>query len=131
MEEVHQRSHFHQPTWLENVFLINKEAGLNILEAALKIAPLKSQNWVVLEKSLNLYFVRNIFPKFLDNTSLLTKDISQILNGENSKMANLFKVSQYTTLDKHAMNYCGIKKQVLYLLYFSDVVLKCIINSVL
>ena len=116
LEEVHHRFQFHQQSWLKNLFLINREAGLNILESVYKIAPLKIHNWAILEKAFHLYFVTNVVPKFLENTILPTKDIGQIVNGQNSGMAHLFKISQFTTLDKKQYNInhedCQVKKQV-------------------
>ena len=45
IEELHQKFKFHQQTWLKNLLLQNKDAGLNVLEALLKIAPIKIQNF--------------------------------------------------------------------------------------
>jgi hypothetical protein len=83
IEELHQKFKFHQQAWLKSLFLQNKDAGLNVLEALLKIAPIKIQNFRYLEGIFHLVFTRNIVPKLLENADLPTKDIGQLINGQN------------------------------------------------
>ena len=102
MEELHQKFKFHQQAWLRNLFLQNKDAGLqdrNVLEALLKIAPIKIQNFKYLEDIFHLIFTRNIVPKLLENVDLPTKDIGQLINGQNSAISHMFKLHQFTKMN--------------------------------
>eukprot|EP00092_Neocalanus_flemingeri_P014548 GFUD01015697.1.p1 GENE.GFUD01015697.1~~GFUD01015697.1.p1 ORF type:complete len:606 (+),score=152.84 GFUD01015697.1:2-1819(+) len=98
LDNVHQNFKVHQKSWLNDLLLQNKEVGLNVVESMLKIAPLKMQNFSILEETFHSFFTRNIVPKFLENASLPTTDISQIINGQNSAIAHLFKLHQFTKI---------------------------------
>merc|ERR1719369_862050 len=94
LEDLHQKFNVCQRTWLKNLLLLDRNAGVNMIEAAYKLAPLKFETWKVLEKSFHLYFVQNVVPKFIDVDNLPSSDKGQIINGQNSGMAHLFKSSQ-------------------------------------
>jgi len=94
LEDLHQKFNVCQRTWLKNLLLLDRNAGVNMIEAAYKIAPLKFETWKVLEKSFHLYFVQNVVPKFIDVDNLPSSDKGRIINGQNSGMAHLFKSSQ-------------------------------------
>ena len=117
IEELHQKFKFHQQTWLKTLLLQNKDAGLNVLEALLKIAPIRIQNFKYLEDIFHLIFTRNIVPKLLENADLPTKDIGQLINGQNSAISHMFKLHQFTKMD-HTVNErisgfdCSVIKQV-------------------
>ena len=103
--------------WLKNLFLQNKDAGLNVLEALLKIAPIKIQNFKYLEDIFHLIFTRNIVPKLLENADLATKDIGQLINGQNSAISHMFKLHQFTKMDQTQNDRipdfdCSVTKQV-------------------
>ena len=104
LDGVCKRFHFDRVIWLSNLFRLNREAGLNILEATFTIAPLRMPNHIVFEEAFHLYFVTNIVPKFLENSALPSKDIGQILNGQNSQIAHLFKISQFKTNETRKAN---------------------------
>ena len=91
-------------TWFANLLYLNKEAGINILEATFTLAPLKMPNHYVLEEAFRQYFVGNIVPKLLQNTNLPSQDVAQILNGTNSKISHLFKVSQFKATEEREEN---------------------------
>ena len=117
MEELHQKFKFHQQTWLKNLFLQNKDAGLNVLEAMFKIAPIKIQNFKYLEDIFHLIFTRNIVPKLLENADLPSKAIGQLINGQNSAISHMFKLHQFTKMDDTENDRisgfdCSVNKQV-------------------
>ena len=95
IEEVHEQFKSHKQTWIKTLFLLNKEAGLNILEGMFKIAPIKHKNVRFLDEAFHFHFLHNVVPKILKTTSLTTKDIGQILNGRNSAIAHTFKIHQF------------------------------------
>jgi len=99
LEDLHQKFNVCQRTWLKNLLLLDRNAGVNMIEAAYKLAPLKFETWKVLEKSFHLYFVQNVVPKFIDVDNLPSSDKGQIINGQNSGMAHLFKSSQCLKID--------------------------------
>ena len=94
LEDIHNKFSVCQKTWLKNLLLLDRNAGVNMIEAAFKVAPLKFQTWKVLEKAFQIYFSQNVVPKFIDVDNLSTHDKGQILNGQNTGMAHLFKSSQ-------------------------------------
>ena len=104
LEGVCSRFYFNRITWLTKLFHLNREAGLNILEATFTIAPLKMPNRIILAQAFHLYFVTNIVPKLLENSNLPSKDIAQILNGENSEISHLFKITQFKTKERREEN---------------------------
>ena len=119
IEELHQKFQFHQQAWLKTLFLQNNDAGLNVLEALLKIAPIRIQNFKYLEDIFHLIFTRNIVPKLLENADLPAKDIGQLINGRNSAISHMFKLHQFTKMD-HTDNArisgfdCSVTKQVVF-----------------
>jgi len=94
LEDIHNKFSVCQKTWLKNLLLLDRNAGVNMIEAAFKVAPLKFQTWKVLEKAFQIYFSQNVVPKFIDVDNMSTHDKGQILNGQNTGMAHLFKSSQ-------------------------------------
>lgn len=122
LEDVHTKFNVCQRTWLKNLLLLDRNAGVNMIEAAYKISPLKFTTWKVLEKAFHLYFVQNVVPKFIEVDNLPTYDKGQIINGQNSGMAHLFKSSQCLKMRKYnttiggapckSENVCPMQKQV-------------------
>lgn len=121
LEDVHKKFNVCQRTWLKNLLLLDRNAGVNMIEAAYKIAPIKFTTWKVLERAFHLYFVTNVVPKFIDVDNLPTYDKGQIINGQNSGMAHLFKSSQCLKMRKNdtpegtpckSENVCPMQKQV-------------------
>jgi len=94
LEDIHKKFSVCQRTWLKNLLLLDRNAGVNMIEAAYKIAPLKFETWKVLERAFHLYFVQNVVPKFIEVDNLPCSDKGQIINGQNSGMAHLFKSTQ-------------------------------------
>ena len=126
LEELHDKFKFHQRAWLRNLLLQNKDAGMNVLEALLKIAPIKIQNFRYLEDIFHLIFSKNTVPKLIENAGLPTKDIGQLINGQNSEISHMFKLHQFTKMndtqhDRIPGFDCSVTKQVdvMLLLIFS------------
>ena len=117
IEELHQKFRFHQQGWLKTLFLQTPDAGLNVLESMLKIAPLKIQNFKYLENIYHLIFTRNVVPKLLENADLPANDVGQLINGENSAISHMFKLHQFTKMndtqhDRIPGFDCSVTKQV-------------------
>eukprot|EP00092_Neocalanus_flemingeri_P003211 GFUD01003433.1.p1 GENE.GFUD01003433.1~~GFUD01003433.1.p1 ORF type:complete len:764 (+),score=132.24 GFUD01003433.1:47-2338(+) len=100
LEDVHKRFQVCQKTWLKNLLLLDRDAGVNMIEAAYKVAPLQFQTWKVLETAFHMYFVQNVVPKFMEVDNLPTYDKAQIISGRNSGIAHLFKSSQCLKIAK-------------------------------
>jgi len=122
LDDVHTKFQVCQKTWLKNLLLLDRNAGVNLIEAAYKVAPLKIKTWKTLSTSFHLYFVQNVVPKFLEVANLPTYDKSKIIHGRNSGVAHLFKSSQCLKMApnknqevvcKKETDVCPIQKQVL------------------
>ena len=120
LEDVHTKFQFCQKTWLKNLLLLDRNAGVNMIEAAYQVAPIKFQTWKVLQKAFHMYFVQNVVPQFIEVDNLPTNDKSQIINGRNSGMAHLFKSSQCLKITpnspqvcKKESEMCPMQKQVI------------------
>ena len=129
IEDLHQRFKFHQQMWLKNLFLLNKDAGLNVLEALFKITPIKIEHFKYLEDIFHLSFTQTVVPKLLENADLPTKDIGQLINGQSSAISHMFKMHQFTKMDqtendRKTGNDCSISKQVNSLIRPKHIVLK-------
>ena len=90
---------------------------MNILEVMLKIAPIKIQNFKYMEDIFHLIFTRNIVPKLLENAELPSKDIGQLINGQNSAISHMFKLHHFTKMDDTEDDRisgfdCSVNKQV-------------------
>ena len=129
LDDVHTKFQVCQKTWLKNLLLLDRNAGVNLIEAAYKVAPLKIKTWKTLSTSFHLYFVQNVVPKFLEVANLPTYDKSKIIHGRNSGVAHLFKSSQCLKMApnknqevvcKKETDVCPIQKQVIILLFYED-----------
>jgi len=94
LEDIQNKFKVNQTTWLKNLLLLDRNAGVNLIEASFQITPLTFRTYQVLEKAFQLYFLQNIVPQFTQGTKLTMKDISQITSGDNGGIAHQFKVSQ-------------------------------------
>jgi len=99
MQDLHEKFKVHQQVWLKTLFLQDTAAGLNILEAMCRIAPLKMKNFKYLEEIFHQIFTGNIVPKLLENDDFPTKDVGQIIHGQNSAISHMFKMHQFTKME--------------------------------
>ena len=99
MQDLHEKFKVHQQVWLKTLFLQDTAAGLNILEAMCRIAPLKMKNFKYLEEIFHQIFTGNIVPKLLENDDIPTKDVGQIIHGQNSAISHMFKMHQFTKME--------------------------------
>ena len=72
----------------------DRKAGINMIEAAYKLAPLNVNSWKTLVGACHIYFVTNIVPIFINLDNLPSEDRTILLTGNNSNVSHLFKVSQ-------------------------------------
>merc|ERR1712012_129005 len=51
-------------TWLQKLLLLNRDAGINLIESAYKVKPIKYETWTWLVQSWSMAFSQNILPHF-------------------------------------------------------------------
>jgi hypothetical protein len=80
-------------TWLKNLLLLNRDAGINLIEASFRVEPIKYETWTWLIQSWSLAFSQNVLPHFTKGHSITSREFSQLINGSNLYVAHTFKSS--------------------------------------
>jgi len=91
-------------TWLQKLLLLNREAGINLIESAYKVKPIKYETWTWLVQSWSMAFSQNILPHFTAGHNIPSREFSQLINGTNLYVAHTFKTSL-------CVNISSIKKE--------------------
>merc|ERR1712226_1671884 len=85
-------------TWLKKLLLLNRDAGINLIESAYRVKPIKYETWTWLVQSWSMAFSQNILPHFTSGYSIPSREFSQLINGTNLYVAHTFKTSLCITL---------------------------------
>jgi len=85
-------------TWLKKLLLLNREAGINLIESAYRVKPIKYETWTWLVQSWSMAFSQNILPHFTNGYNIPSREFSQLINGTNLYVAHTFKTSLCITL---------------------------------
>merc|ERR1712012_835918 len=80
-------------TWLQKLLLLNRDAGINLIESAYKVKPIKYETWTWLVQSWSMAFSQNILPHFTAGHNIPSREFSQLINGTNLYVAHTFKTS--------------------------------------
>jgi len=92
------RGQYCNDTWLKKLLLLNRDAGINLIESAYKVKPIKYETWTWLVQSWSLEFSQNILPHFTKGHNIASRDFSQLINGSNLYVAHTFKSSMCISL---------------------------------
>ena len=85
-------------TWLKKLLLLNRDAGINLIESAYRVKPIKYETWTWLVQSWSMQFSQNILPHFTKGHNIPSREFSQLINGTNLYVAHTFKTSLCITL---------------------------------
>jgi len=85
-------------TWLKKLLLLNRDAGINLIESAYRVKPIKYETWTWLVQSWSMAFSQNILPHFTNGYNIPSREFSQLINGTNLYVAHTFKTSLCITL---------------------------------
>jgi len=80
-------------TWLKKLLLLNRDAGINLIESAYRVKPIKYETWTWLVQSWSMEFSQNILPHFTKGHNIPSREFSQLINGTNLYVAHTFKTS--------------------------------------
>jgi len=81
--------------WLKNFFVMNKDAGVSLIEYAYGNNKFSRRAWGVFEKSKSLDLIRHILPTLEELEDLSPHDLGQIMRGHNSGIANLYRLAYW------------------------------------
>lgn len=111
IEEIHSKFKVSKENWLFNLMTLNKGAFANFIESAYDLGPLKYKNWRVLEDAFEIFFVKTTVPQFKEVEQLPFYDKSQMLSGNNPRIAHSFKSALCwrpdPELDRVPSTYCN------------------------
>ena len=101
----------------DSSLILDRQAGINFIEAAYNLAPLKMNSFVTMQKSCHIFFVTKILPNFINLDSMPTEDQAVILQGKNSNLSHFFKMSQCLKIQRPEQTtagteMCPIQRQV-------------------
>ena len=110
VDELHLKFKLHQESWLRNLFILNAEAGVNVLESMLNIKKFDVQNFKYLEEIYHFLFSNEIAPKLIEGL-VQTSNVGQIINGKGSSISHMFKM--YGSMERIRGFECSTTKQVM------------------
>jgi len=120
IEFIQNKFNFCHKSWLRNMLIIDRGAGINLIEAAYQIAPLKPGSFKTMQKACHIFFVTKVLPNFINLDTLTSDDQAQILHGRTSNLSHMFKTSQCLKIErvesgvtvKTVGDMCPLQKQV-------------------
>ena len=80
-------------TCLKKLLLLNRDAGINLIESAYKVKPIKYETLTWLVQSWSMAFSQNILPHFTAGHNIPSREFRQLINGTNLYVAHTFKTS--------------------------------------
>ena len=81
--------------WLENLFVLDKDAGVSLIEYVYGNTKFSRRAWGVLENSMRFDFERHILPTLEELEDFSPHDLGQIKNSHNSGIANFFRLAYW------------------------------------
>jgi len=117
---IKNKMNFCQQSWLRNLLNYDRGAGINMIEAAYKLAPLSISSFKTMQKACHIYFANKVLPTFINLDTMHSDDQAAIMTGKNSSVSHFFKVSQCLklhrtdplTVVKNETEMCPIQRQV-------------------
>jgi len=117
---IKSKFNFCHESWLRNLLMIDRSAGINFIEAAYKLAPFSLSSFKTMQKSCHIFFVTNVLPNFINLESMTAEDQAAIKHGKNSNLSHFFKVSQCMKMNrseatatvKNENDMCPLQRQV-------------------
>lgn len=100
LDFIKNKFNFCHQSWMRNLLMFDRTAGINLLEAAYKLAPLNTAHYKSMQKACYVYFAKSILPTVLKMDELPTQAKAAIANGRNSGMSHFFKVSQCLRMER-------------------------------
>ena len=79
--------HLHVP-WLKHYFMLDKYAGVNMMDFVYRADKFRIQSWDTFKKSMSLDFVRHILLMFREIEELSPHDLGQIMHSHISGIAH-------------------------------------------
>ena len=99
LENIQQiQGRYHNDTWLKRLLLLNRDAGINLIESSYRVKPIKYETWTWLVMSRSMDFSQNILPHFTKDHNIPSQEFRELINGTNLYVAHTFKTSLWIQL---------------------------------
>ena len=122
IQDKFEGGRYRNDTWLKELLLLNRDAGINLIESSYRVKPIKYETWTWLVLSRSMDFSQNILPHFMEGQNIPSQQFRQLINGTNLAVAHTFKTSLWIQLlcreqesvDVTRKGGCPIARQVRY-----------------
>ena len=102
--------------WVGSLLNLNHDAGMNLIEAAYDLQPVKYETWQWMQQTWTLSFSQHLLPYFTRDHNIASKDFGQLISGTNLSVAHTFKSAIIMRMGRKgegAESICPLSEQVI------------------